>query len=284
MQKNSRIFIFAALPWLVAGFLGALIFWQSAQNAETRVTFLDVGQGDAILLSHGSEQVLIDSGREGKRLLAALGRHMPFWDRSLTAVIATHPDADHIGGFAALLRNYQVSAFVSTGASTDTAVSRELKDALSKAAGVKSVEAGKGTVLRFPAGGELTFLFPSSTQETATSETNEASIVAKFIFGETEFLLTGDLPNEERFIADLPQADILKVAHHGSRFSTSDVFLDTVKPVEAVVSVGENSYGHPHPDVLGRLERRGIRVHRTDETGDVTYRCHTPENRCIVRR
>jgi beta-lactamase superfamily II metal-dependent hydrolase len=97
--------------------------------------------------------------------------------------------------------------------------------------------------------------------------------VARFLYGETSFLLTGDLPHEETVLPDEEPVTILKAAHHGSKYSTSEAFLDLVQPKEAVISVGKNSYGHPDSSVLERLWKRGIIVHRTDEEGALRYEC-----------
>lgn len=270
----------------VAGwfFLG----WLKTYQQTTYVTFLNVGQGDAILISEGSNQILIDGGRNGQELLSKIGRQIPFWDRTIEVVIATHPDADHIGGFPGLFAAYQVKTFLSTGAQGDTETAERLQAALKENADNESAtdtrQIFRGSSLRFPGGGELVIEYPPAPSGAPTAaanqDTNQESIVARFTFEETQMLLTGDLGREEAVLPATAPADILKVAHHGSRSSTSDAFLDLVQPKEAVFSVGKNSYGHPSAEVLTRLSDRGIVLWRTDRDGDVRYRCTREAQRC----
>lgn len=258
--------------------MGGLSLWAlSVFEGQTEVVFLNVGQGDAILISQGKNQILIDGGRTGKELLAQMGRQIPFWDRNIEFVIATHPDADHIGGLPTLFRTYQVDHVLTTGAESDTETSRFFQQALSETRfGLTKVF--RGAKITLPHGGELMIEYPLTSLPKEASDTNEGSIVARFVYGETSFLLTGDLPHEETVLPDEAPVTVLKAAHHGSKYSTSAVFLDLVQPKEAIISVGKNSYGHPDPGVLGRLEARGVVVRRTDQEGALRYGCS--ENAC----
>lgn len=256
--------------------MGGLLLWHlSLKEHETTITFLNVGQGDAILISQGTSQILIDGGRSGKELLGRLGRHVPFWDRQIEYVIATHPDADHIGGLPSLLRSYRIGAVLTTGAESETETSRLFQEATRQATGQGPTRVYRGATIAFPAGGELRAEYPREPLAGTNSgiDTNDGSLVMRFVYGETSFLLTGDLPYEEQVLPDEIPVTVLKVAHHGSKHSTSQAFLDLVQPQEAVVSVGENNYGHPDPGVLERLRGRGVTIHRTDERGDISYKC-----------
>ena len=254
-------------------------------NQLTTITFLAVGQGDAILIQSGHQQILIDGGREGKVLLAALGEVMPFYDRTIDVVIATHPDADHIGGLPALLKRYRVDQFIDTGFSkvvtekiTDDQIL--LQRVLEQKMIPRDILGRSGVSVAFERGGILTLLYPHTLPLDPLLESNEGSIVARFTFGTTDFLLTGDLPHEEDFLGDIEPVEVLKAAHHGSASSTSDVWLDMVQPKEVILSVGENNYGHPSSIVLERLAQRNIVALRTDEIGSITYRCLKQEERC----
>lgn len=282
MSKKNIALSLSSLT-VTALFFAGFLWWLPSYQRVTEVVFLDVGQGDAILISQGSNQILIDGGRSGKDLLSRVGRHIPFWDRTVETVIATHPDGDHIGGFADLLEAYEVETFLSTGAESDTEVSVLLKRAL-KETKEEPLQMFRGGSIKFPYGGELFIDYPLQPLPLETKDTNAGSMVGRFIYGETEILLTGDLANEEGVLPDIESADILKVAHHGSKYSTSADFLDIVKPKEAIISVGKNSYGHPSPDVLDRLKSRGIGVHRTDEEGDIRYRCTEELDRCVLSK
>ncbi len=274
------------LSLAVIALMGGLLLWHlSLLSKQAEVLFLNVGQGDAILIIDGSHQILIDGGRSGRELLARIGRHVPFWDRQIELVIATHPDADHIGGFPALLRTYRVLQVMTTGAESETETSRLFQEAIRERTGGPPLQVFRGTEVQLPSGGVLRIEYPLAPINGVTpdGDTNEGSIVSRFTYGETSFLFTGDLPREERVLVDEAPVTVLKVAHHGSKHSSSATFLNQIRPKEAVVSVGENSYGHPDPGVLGRLEALGAIIRRTDQVGDVVYRC-TDLKQCVFAR
>lgn len=277
MRIRTLIILFLCGFSLVSGLF---LLATERRFAPLRIVFLDIGQGDAILISEGSTQVLIDGGREGKALLGKLGKHMPFWDRQLELVIATHPDADHVGGLAAALERYRVAHYLSNGVEGQSDVFRDLKRALDASKETKQGLVGQGSQIVFPGGAELTILFPRTGSREAIQETNEGSVVARLVFGEASFLFTGDLPREETQLPDIPATQVLKVAHHGSKYSTSEAWLARVRPETAVLSVGKNRYGHPSEEVLARLQARGVRVFRTDREGDIISVCE--KNACRI--
>src|SRR3989344_448472 len=279
-SSKQKIYLSLLLLLGLSALGAAAIFWLRDYRAATEVVFLNVGEGDAIFISQGSNQLLIDGGRTGRELLARVGRHMPFWDRTIETVIATHPDADHIGGFVSLLSAYRVETFLSTGAESDTETFKLLEAALSRNA-LSPLRIFRGGSVRFPEGGELDIEYPLTPLPEEMKETNAGSIVARFTYGATSILLTGDLPAEETVLPDIRPADILKVAHHGSRYSTSDAFLDRLQPREAVISVGKNSYGHPNPDVLRRLEEHHTLIRRTGNGWDIRSLCTAALGRCV---
>lgn len=281
MVRNGKLFI---VTLVVLVFMATLLLWHMSLVAKrTEVVFLNVGQGDAILISQGNYQVLIDGGRTSKELLAHLGRYVPFWDRTIDLIVATHPDADHIGGLPGVLWTYQVNQVLTTGAESDTEISRAFQEAIVAATRHGPTSAFRGTTVTFPQGGELVVEYPLAPLSKATNnlDTNEGSIVVRFTYGETSFLLTGDLPHEETLLLDEQPVTVLKVAHHGSKYSSSEQFLERIRPKEAVVSVGKNSYGHPNLGVLERLQKMGTRIHRTDEEGDVRYECSVALQQCL---
>jgi len=262
--------------------LAGIIFYSRSQ--ELKVIFLDVGQGDAILLEQGSRQILIDGGPSGQALLNKIGKYIPFWDRKIELVIATHPDADHITGLVDLVKNYQVDAIMQTEAQSDSQVFQKFKDIVQQK-NIQVVQGARGGKINLADGARLEILSPGAETPISAQDTNASSIVAKLIFGENSFLLTGDLPDEqERELINRNvdiRAKILKVAHHGSKYSTSVEFLEKVSPREAVISVGKNNrYGHPNPEVLERLQQKNIKIWRTDEIGDIEYYCKNPLELC----
>ncbi len=143
---------------LIVGF----IIYSLHQSKSLSVIFLDVGQGDAILISSGINQILIDGGRNSKIALEKLGKYIPFWDRQLEVIVATHPDQDHIGGLVGVLETYQVVNFIKTKAESDSQAFQVLKDKINKE-NLEEIEAIKNLTIRFPDEGEISFLYPFST-------------------------------------------------------------------------------------------------------------------------
>lgn len=278
-----RIRTLVVVALLALSIVAGIFLWLSIYEfAPLRVIFLDVGQGDAILITEGNTQVLIDGGAESRQLLGQLGRFVPFWDHRIETVIATHPDADHIGGLAAVIRRYRVGHFLSNGATSESGVFADLNRSLEQSADTERAVFGTGSKLFFPGGAELEVLFPVAGSAVAIGETNDGSIVARLEYGQASFLLTGDLPHEETVLPDIDPAHVLKVAHHGSKYSTSTEWLARVQPEVAIVSVGKNRYGHPADEVLRRLRAVGTEVLRTDEIGNIVFVCQ--QNACVRER
>ena len=246
-------------------------------DGRLRITVLDVGQGDAILVdADRGSRMLIDGGPDPDRLLVALDAHVPPWDRRIDLVILSHPHEDHVAGLALLMARYRVARVVEPGMRGPGPGYRAWAATL-EAQGVRSGRLATGdsfTVddvgfrVLWPDRGAV----PLEPPDTGTG-INNVSIVLLGTFGHQRFLLTGDIEEGIDPILlrrGLPRVDFLKVAHHGSRTSSTAAFLDTVRPRVAAVSVGaKNPYGHPSPATIGRLRERGIRVFRTDLDGSV---------------
>lgn len=286
-MPNHKIF-FSIIGGLFAlEIILSVIIWHS-ENGLLRVIFLDVGQGDAILISQGSQQVLIDGGKDGKLLLEKLGRHVPFWDRNIEAIIETHPDQDHIGGLIDVLRTYRVGDVLETKMQNDSQTFKKLEETIADN-GIEKLEAKKEVTIKFSNGAVLEILYPfESVADVNDKDTNAYSVVAKLTVGKDSFLFTGDFPTtQENFLlnsgADV-SANFLKVAHHGSKYATSDGFLERVKPTDAIISVGRsNAYGHPNQETLQRLAAHKIQVLRTDEVGDIEYGCADLDSGCEMK-
>lgn len=267
----------------LSAILGIIIFY-ARQDQALHVIFFDVGQGDAILVSQGQNQLLIDGGKDGKIILEKLGKYVPFWDRTIETVIATHPDQDHIGGLINVAKNYEIGAVLETNATSDSQTYNAWEDAIT---GVEKIEAKKGIDIKFPSGAEVSVEYPFSSIINQDPNSNDYSVVAKLNFGENKFLFTGDLPAEKEAELVAEKADlkagVLKISHHGSKYATSSEFLDAVNPEEAVISVGKNNaYGHPAPEVVDRLLKAGIKIWRTDELGDIKYICANLQAPCAI--
>lgn len=278
MKVSQRILsIIVLLACVSAVFLAVVILRDKAPLA--RVAFLNVGQGDAILVSLGSNQLLIDTGKNGRALLSELGRQLPPWDRTIEMVLLTHPDQDHVGAFPDLVSRYQVNMLLSADLPETSSIGRAIRNEIATRQ-IPRIEPRSGFTITFAPDMYLETLFPGRDFISNPNNTNASSIVELLHVGRDTFLFTGDLPKEETV---LPAIDIrvLKVAHHGSKYSTSDAFLDRMRPHEAVISVGKNSYGHPSEDVLTRLEHHRVHVWRTDIAGTIVYDCPVlPEASC----
>jgi len=211
---------------------------------------------------------------------------VPFWDRKIDVVIATHPDADHISGLVDVLKNYSVDELIESGAQSESQVFA----ALEKTAEDKKVEkqmARRGMKIKLDEDVQLEIFSPTDgiISGLKKDDTNSASVVAKLTSGENSFLFTGDFPLEmESQLVDAKfplDSDVMKVSHHGSKSATSGKFLELVHPKEAVISVGKNNrYGHPMAEVLERLKNDNVKILRTDLSGDVVYDCVSTKNSC----
>jgi len=267
----------AALPALgiaIVLALATVLVWLlilGSPGDRLSVTFLDIGQGDAILIrSPSGHNILVDGGPSGEEITAALGRHLPFWDRHLHLVVLTHPDQDHLAGLVTVLERYDVDQVLAPALADDSATFRAWQDAIAER-DIPQREAFAGQWLDLGDGATLSVLHPPRELLPAVDE-DDNSLVLKASLGDAAFLLTADIGADgEAYLLDNHtdlRAPVLKVAHHGSRTSTSTAFLAAVESLTAVISVGEdNRYGHPSPQTLDRLGSRP--VFRTDRHGDV---------------
>jgi len=234
-------------------------------ESELKVYFLDVGQADAILIQNNNENMLIDAGNneDGKPLVEyfkSLGIN------TFKYIVATHPHEDHIGGLDNIINEFQIKTIYMPDAITTTKTFTEVLDAIEN----KSLTYNVPKINETFSLGEATFKVIYTG--TDTSDLNNTSIILKLEFGNTTFLLTGDATSEtEKLILKQDiKADVLKLGHHGSRYSSSNKFLDRVSPKQAIISVGkDNSYEHPHKEVINSLKKRNIEIYRTDELGSI---------------
>ena len=237
------------------------------------VVFFNVGQGDAAFVeTPNRQQVLIDGG-PNSLVLKKLAKVMPFYDHTLDLVILTHPEKDHLTGLLEVLKRYQVKNILWTGIVRETAEYREW-ERLIKEEGARVIIAGgkQRIVLQEKPGIFIDILYPSQGLEGKIMEdSNDSSVIVRFSFGNDSLLFTGDASSkiEDELSGQDLASTVLKIAHHGSKTSTSEKFLEEVSPETAVISVGENSYGHPTPEVLARLQKFDINVLITKINGDI---------------
>lgn len=233
-----------------------------------KVHFIDVGQADSIFiqLSDG-KTILMDGGNRGDA--EVIDKYLQSLNiKTIDYLLATHPHEDHIGSLPEIVKNYEIGSVYMPKTTANTKVFEELLLTI-KAKGLKINTAAGGLKLIDTKDTKLTLLAPNSS---SYDEINEYSIVAKLVYKNTSFLLTGDAEavSEGEILKgnyDI-KSDLLKVGHHGGRTSTGKEFLEQVAPKYAVISVGkENDYGHPHKETMERLSSSGIQIYRTDELG-----------------
>lgn len=247
------------------------------------ITFLDVGQGDAILARHGNQTMLVDGGpiEAGPGVVSYLKSHGV---STIDVLVSTHPHADHIGGLLAVLRQLPVKAVYDSGIPHTTQTYKEYLTLIDQK-NIRYVVPQRGDSIDLGAGVAVQVLSPPPGG-IAGGDLNENSIVLKITFGATSFLLASDagFPAEYAMLSsrlDL-RSDVLKVGHHGSRYSSGKAFLKAVGPKYAVIEVGaDNVYGHPAPAAVARLEETGSKVYRTDRDGNILM---TSDGRGIMVR
>lgn len=231
------------------------------------VSFIDVGQADSVLIRNGNYNMLIDAGNneDGEKLVnyfKSLGIE------EFTYVFATHPHEDHIGGMDDIINNFKIDNYYMSNKLSTTKTFMDVLDALD-GCNLKYTVPNKGDTLKL-GDANIKVIYPGDDK----SNINDSSVVLKITYGKNSFLLTGDATSnvERKIYNEDIKSDVLKVAHHGSSYSSTDVFLDRVKPYYAVISVGKNNiYNHPSNKTLEKLNKRNIKVYRTDLDGTIVF-------------
>lgn len=256
-HHHRTLFIFAGI---LAVFITACFLLQPAKNDDkAHIYMLDIGQGDSFLIvAADGKKLLIDGGRD-TTVLSQLSKVLPINDNTIDVMIATHPDADHIGGLQYVLQRYHVSLFLTSQVEADTKTFTALYQELYKHR-IPSYYVRHGMTLTLDTAPLVTFsiLFPD--RNTSNWQTNPASVVGRLQVGKRSALFTGDSPSsvEHFLVQSEPQelrVDILKIGHHGSKFSSSTEYLKAVAPVLGLISAGiNNKYGHPSLETVSRLQ------------------------------
>lgn len=269
------IFVFFLL------FIVIFLVYLDWQNTHKKFTFamLDVGQGDALFIeSPTGTQVMFDTG-PARKVLGPLQKVISPFDKTIDAIVITNPDADHLGGALDILKNYKVGMFFESGALTDSKTYQNFKAELKKQ-NIPDILAKRGMKFDLGGGVFIDILFPD--RDVASWATNDGSVVARLIYGDTSIMLTGDAPAKTEKIIFSENSEtqlkstILKVGHHGSRTATSLQFAKAVSPKYALISDGkDNSYGHPHQETLDTLAGLGAKILRTDMLGSIIIKCVT---------
>jgi len=257
--------------------LGVVLVFQAifafSQSPLFEVTFFDVGEGDSVMIEISENtQVLIDGGPSGE-IVEKIASEMPFFDREIELIILTHPDKDHITGLFDVLENFKVNKVLMPqmqGVMAEKDLYLNFQNAV-KEEGSEVIFAKEGQKISFSDNIQMFIFWPAENFQSSAS--NDYSVVSKLSFGEIDFLFTGDIPKkiEYQLLANNHNLDseILKVAHHGSKYSSDEYFLKAVSPNIAIISVGENSYGHPSPEVLDNFQKYDIMIYQTDKNSDL---------------
>lgn len=274
----------AALLTLLLGFICCLSLSSSTSQASLKVSFLDIGQGDAILIQTPNGHDMLIDGGPNDRILEKLSEKMSYFDRHLDIILETHPDADHITGLIPVLKKYDVSNIITSPILGHTGIFDELeKHEQEERADMYIGE--RGDEIIFGDGVQVRVLYPSKNFHGSSKATNDASVSVLVTYGEQSILLTGDLPSEHEgeIVRELMRLEksasvtqapvtIYKAGHHGSKYSSGDKLLSYIQPNYTVISAGkDNRYGHPNPEAVGRLEKYSHEILSTIDHGTVSF-------------
>lgn len=271
-MKQKLLIIIASALCLIGIFL-----WQNFKfyDGNLHVIFCDVGQGDAIFIrSPQGADILIDGGPD-ESVLTCLSRNMPFWDRDIELVFATHPDADHIGGLESVLKTYTVKSFNTSKKSSGTQVFKRIQDLIkSKNVPLRFVYASDTFTLSD--GVVIEHLWPTheyvEVNSSKNADTNSFSLVQIVSFGNFKTLLTGDIEYQilNTLFSSSLNIDIFKLPHHGSKTGVDDATFNLISAKLAIISAGKNNrYHHPHPSVLDFLKKYNLSYKMTSRDGEV---------------
>lgn len=252
-----------ALGGIATGLVLLFSFIGSLPDGKLHIVFCDVGQGDGAYIRFPDGRDMVVDGGPNDKILGCLGKYMPFWDREIDIVLMTHPQKDHMQGLIAIFDRYDVGYFIRSDVSNNMEGYQKI------------IEKSKNVPQKFVTRGEkitvgevlLTVLAPENVD---VQNINEASVVFWMRYGSFDALFTGDATLNQPFpYQALDLVEVLKVPHHGSKTGMTAGFLDWLKPQLAVISVGNNTYSHPAPEILQMLADHQARVLRTDQKGDV---------------
>jgi competence protein ComEC len=272
-----------SMKWLILPLLiVAILVWSVALTTpddKLHVSFLDVGQGDAILIqTPNGQDILIDGGPDLQKINLELSKKLPFWDRTIDLVVCTQPQADHVTGLVEVLQRYKVNQVLEPEVSYNSSIYQEWCN-LVEDKGIEYNIARAGQEVDLGSGIKMEVLNPpEGLFEETSHDVDNNGVVLRLSWSKISFLFTADIREEAEFELIGQRANlkstVLKIAHHGSKTSTTSQFLAAVDPEVAVISVGaDNTFGHPSPEVVERLvDRLGEdNVYRTDEDGTVEF-------------
>lgn len=274
-KYTKEIFIFLLILILIVFICVAI---NKNGDNKLEVVFLNIGQGNSTFIKSPTGNKIIIDGGPGNNLSNKISSVMPWYDRSVDLIIVSHPDKDHYEGFISFLDKYSTESFMESGM-VDT--SEEFSSLRNKIFSKKipDILARRGEIIDIGGGAYIEIIFPD--RNVSGMDTNNGGIVARVVYGDTSFIIQGDLPKQmEDYLITLSsdkkmslKSDVIEVGHHGAKTSSSEEYLKIVAPKYAVISVGkENKYGHPSPETLETLEKLGIKYLRTDKQGTIVFK------------
>lgn len=272
-QDYGKVCVFVT-SFLLSGIcIFFLIFYTTPQKL--KVSFLDVGQGDAILIVTPDNHTMLVDGGATNIVLEKLSKQLPLFTKSIDVVVATHPDADHVTGLIPILEKYTVKKIVISPREGGTEIFKDVEKHIEDEDADMHV-AKKGDTISFHDGVTAHILYPAK-KYIPTKDTNDASVSMVVTYDETSFLLTGDLPQQkESFLLQkniLPRnVTVYKAGHHGSKTSSGEQLLSYTRPEYAVISAGlDNRYGHPNQETLTRLQTYAKEIISTIDRGTISF-------------
>ncbi|MCF7844070.1 MBL fold metallo-hydrolase [Candidatus Gracilibacteria bacterium] len=254
------------------------IIFSVIKPQKLKVSFFDVGQGDAIFVQTPSgKQLLIDGGATNI-VLSRLADEMSYFDNDIDVIVATHPDADHVTGLIPVLEKYRIHTIVVSPSKGKTQMSDDLnKKIIDELADLHT--AHTGDVIDFHDGVTATILYPGKNYKEKNNDTNDASVIVVINYGSESFLLTGDLPSTSEpelissgLLSFTKNITVYKAGHHGSKTSSGEQLLSYIHPEYAVISAGkDNRYGHPSTEAIDRLQKYSKEIISTIDRGTISF-------------
>lgn len=280
MKKRTKILFFIVIFLVLVVVSSLYIVVSNISNEYSsevlRVSFLDVGQGDSILIQAPFGQNILIDGGENDLIIQKLSKELPWWDRKIDLIILTHPHADHVGGLIHVVKRYDVKKIIYTGVvHTSPDFIAWLNEVKARKIPLLPIDHKQNINLGEDI--DLRIIYPSMdiTNKEGLS-LNNSSIVSQLQYNEVKFLFTGDIEREIEYEIITNESDlksnVLKAAHHGSASSNTNEFIEKVSPQYVVIQSGlDNEYGHPHLNIIKRFEKNDIKILRNDQSGTIVF-------------
>jgi competence protein ComEC len=249
----------------------------SQPDEKLNIYFFDVGQGDAELIQKANWQILVDGGPDDI-VIERISNVMPIDDRKIETIIITHPHADHITGLIEVINRYEIEKIILTKVGYESATYKSLLELIDKKK-IKTITPKIGDVEYLFDQGKITYLWPGEEVSRFENNLNNSSIVFRFDYGDFNCIFSGDAEIEswteifKKQKNNLPDIDVIKIPHHGSRTGLNENMTNIMRPNIAIISLGlNNKYGFPHQEILDILAKNKTRVYRTDQDKSINIR------------